>query len=69
MPLSMMGVGTRHRIKRISGDDAVRKHLGAMGFTEGASVEIVADMGGNLILGVMASRVAVDKALATRILV
>ena len=69
MPLSMMGVGTRHKIKRIAGDDAVRKHLGTMGFTEGASVEIVAEIDGNLILGVMDSRVAVDKGLATRILV
>ena len=69
MPLSMMGVGTRRRIKSVTGNDAVRKHLGSLGFTEGAVVEIVAETGGNLILGVMESRVAIDKALAMRILV
>ena len=69
MPLSMMGVGTRHKIKRVAGNDAVRKRLGSMGFTEGASVEIVSESYGNLILGVMDSRVAVDKDLASRILV
>ena len=69
MPLSLMGVGTRHRIKAVRGDDAVRKHLGTLGFTEGASVTIVAENGGSLILGVMDSRVAVDKALAMRIIV
>ena len=69
MPLSMMGVGTRHQIKRIVGNDAVRKRLGILGFTEGACVEIVSESHGNLILGVMDSRVAVDKALASRILV
>ena len=65
----MMGVGTRHKIKGVMGDDAVRKHLGSLGFTEGTYVEIIAEMGGNLILGVMDSRVAVDKGLAMRILV
>lgn len=69
MPLSLMNVGTRHRIRSITGNDAVRKHLGSLGFTEGAAVEIVAEMNGNLILGVMDSRVAVDKDLARRILV
>ena len=69
MPLSLMGVGTRNRIKAVKGDDAVRKHLGAMGFTEGAEVEIVAEMNGNLIIGVMNSRVAIDKDLARRIVV
>ena len=69
MPLSMMGVGTRHQIKRVVGNDAVRKRLGIMGFTEGACVEIVSESHGNLILGVMDGRVAVDKALASRILV
>ena len=69
MPLSMMGVGTRCKVKCIKGNDAVRRHLGSLGFVEGASVEVVAEMGGNLILGVMDSRVAVDRELARRILV
>jgi len=69
MPLTMVGAGSRHRIKRVAGNDAVRKHLGSLGFTEGAYVEVVAELGGNLILGIMDSRVAVDKALAQRILV
>ena len=69
MPLSMMNVGTRRKITAIRGNDAVRRHLGSLGFTEGAVVEIVADSGGNLILAVMDSRVAIDKSLANRILV
>lgn len=69
MPLSLVGIGARRRIKAVKGDDAVRKHLGAMGFTEGAEVEIVNEMNGNLIIGVMNSRVAIDKDLARRIIV
>lgn len=69
MPLSMMSVGTRRKIKGVKGNDAVRKHLASLGFTEGAEVEVVAEVAGSLIIGVMASRVAVDKDLACRILV
>ena len=69
MPLSMMGVGTRRKIQRIAGNDAVRRHLGSLGFAEGVTVEIVSETAGNLILGVMDSRVAVDRSLAQRILV
>ncbi len=69
MPISLMGVGTRCRIKCVSGDDAVRKHLGTLGFTVGAEVEVMCKMNGNLIIGIMDSRVAVDRDLAKRILV
>ena len=41
MPLSSMGVGTRRRIKGVTGNDAVRKRLGTLGFVEGVEVEIV----------------------------
>ena len=69
MPLPLMGVGTRRKIKGITGNDAVRRRLGALGFAEGVTVEIVSETAGCLILGVMDSRVAVDRGLAQRILV
>ena len=69
MPLSSMGVGTRRRIKGVTGNDAVRKRLGTLGFVEGVEVEIVNELNGNLVIGVMDSRVAIDKDLANRILV
>ena len=69
MPLSSMGVGARRRIKAVTGNDAVRKRLGTLGFVEGVEVEIVNELNGNLVIGVMDSRVAIDKDLANRILV
>ena len=69
MPLSAMSVGTRKRIKGVTGNDAVRKRLGTLGFVEGVEVEVVNELNGNLVLGVMDSRVAIDKKLADRILV
>ena len=69
MPLSSIGAGERRRVKAVTGNDAVRKHLETLGFTEGAEVTIINEMNGNLIIGVMDSRVALDRSLANRILV
>ena len=69
MPLSMMDIGTRRRIKGVTGDDAARKRLEALGFVEGMEVEVVNKVAGNLIIGVLGSRVAVCGKLAARIMV
>ena len=69
MPLSMMGVGAVLRIKMVGGSDSVRRHLGDMGFVEGAEVMIVAEMAGSLIVGIHETRVALNRELAQKILV
>ena len=53
----------------VTGDDAVRHRLGALGFVSGMEVEVIAEVGGNFVIGVLGSRVAVDGTLARRILV
>ena len=69
MPLSLIDVGARRRIKCVAGDDAARKRLEALGFVEGMEVEVVNKVAGNLIVGVLGSRVAVCGKLAARIMV
>ena len=69
MPLFMLGVGNRRRIIAVHGDDSVKKHLNELGLVEGAEVEVIADNGGNLIVGVYGSRLAINRNLAKRILV
>ena len=69
MPLGMSSVGDVNIIKKISGRDEVRQHLAEMGFVVGAEVTVVSELGGNLILNVKESRVALDKTMAMRIMV
>ncbi len=69
MPLSMMEVGAKLRIKAVGGTPTVRHHLGDMGFVEGAEVTVVAEMAGSLIIGVHETRVALNRDLARKILV
>ena len=69
MPPTMAQAGQTVRICRITGRDEVRQHLAELGFVVGASVTVVNVLGGNLILQVKESRIALDKTLAMRILV
>ena len=69
MPLGMASVGDVNIIKQIKGRDEVRQHLSEMGFVVGAEVTVVSELGGNLILNVKESRVALDKTMAMRIMV
>jgi ferrous iron transport protein A len=69
MPLSMAEHGKELEIKRINGKDDTRRFLETLGFVEGSNVRIVSKMGGNLIVSVKESRIAIDKAMANRVMV
>lgn len=69
MPLGMAQVGETNIIRKITGRDEVRQHLAEIGFVVGEEVCVVSELGGNLILSVKDSRVALDKSMAMRILV
>jgi ferrous iron transport protein A len=65
----MAKVGETNFIKKISGKDDIRRHLAELGFVVGESVTVVSEIGGNMILSVKDSRIALDKALASRIMI
>jgi ferrous iron transport protein A len=69
MPLTMARGGESFVIKKISGKEEVRRHLESLGFVAGAGVAVISDIGGNLIVNIKESRVALDKSLAARIYV
>ena len=69
MPITMMTPGQISQIRKITGKDEVRRFLSTLGFVEGEYISIVNEMGGNVILNVKGTRVALDKALTQRILV
>ena len=69
MPLGMAGVGETNIIRKITGRDEVRQHLAELGFVVGEAVTVVSEMGGNLILSVKDSRIALDRGMAMRIIV
>ncbi|MBQ1396326.1 MAG: ferrous iron transport protein A [Eubacterium sp.] len=69
MPLTMVKRGETVTIGRITGKDEVRQHLAELGFVVGTDISVVSEMGGNMIVQVKDSRVAIDKTMANRIMV
>lgn len=69
MPLVLANVGEPQIVKRIGGNPEMKRHLEDLGFTVGGEVCIVTMLGGNVIVKVKESRVAVSDELARRIMV
>ena len=69
MPLTMAKVGDTITIRKVSGKDEVRQHLAELGFVVDSDVTVVSEMGGNIIVQVKDSRIALDKTMANRIMV
>ena len=69
MPLTMAGVGEANVIKRIGGKEKTRKFLENLGFVTGGTVTVISQTGGNMIVNVKDSRVAIGKDMAVRIMV
>ncbi|HJB25026.1 MAG TPA: ferrous iron transport protein A [Firmicutes bacterium] len=68
MPLTMVNAGENVRVKMIRGKDETRRFLETLGFTEDTEVAVVAELGGNMIINVKGTRVAVSKTMAARIM-
>ena len=69
MPLTMAQARESASILKITGKDEVRQHLAELGFVVGAPVTVVSQLGGNLIVQVKDSRVALDRGMANRIMI
>lgn len=69
MPLTMAKVGETVTIRKITGKDEVRQHLAELGFVVDSDVTVVSEIGGNIIVQVKDSRIALDKTMANRIMV
>lgn len=69
MPLSLVQTGCLFSIKKVGGRDEMKKRLEKLGFVVGCPIMVVSELGGNLIINVKDSRVAISKEMATKILV
>lgn len=69
MPLTMAPTGEQNVIKKIGGKEETRRFLENLGFVTGGKVTVVSEIGGNMIVNVKDSRVAIGKDMANKILV
>ena len=67
MPLSMVEEGEPKTIVKVGGKEEVLKFLENLGFVDGTVVTVVSSLGGNMILKVKDSRVALGRDMASKI--
>ena len=69
MPLTLADICEENIIKKIGGKPEVKQHLENLGFVTGGTVRVVSAIGGNLIVNVKESRVAINKEMASKIMI
>lgn len=69
MPLTLAHTGEEVTIGKVGGNGEAKRFLESLGFVAGTEVTIVSEMGGNVIVKLKDSRVAVSKEMARRIMV
>lgn len=69
MPLTLTEVGEENIIKKIGGKQEVKAHLENLGFVVGGAVTIINTIGGNVIVNVKESRIAISKEMAQKIMI
>ena len=69
MPLTLTNDGEEAIIRHIGGSPDVQRHLEDLGFVPGENVRIISRIGGNVIVVVKETRLAIDQAMAAKIMV
>lgn len=69
MPLILADSGSENIVRKVGGSAEVKQHLADLGFNVGTPVTVVAAMGGNVIVKVKESRVAISREMAQKIMV
>ena len=69
MPLTFAHIGEENIIKKIGAKQEVKAHLENLGFVVGGNVTLINAIGGNVIVNVKESRIAISKEMAQKIMI
>lgn len=69
MPLAMVSTGETKVISCFKGADDMKRRLQELGFVKGEKIQVVGENASGLILVVKGARVALNRALANKIIV
>ena len=69
MPVVIAPIGKPLKVIRILTDEKTKKHLESLGITINSELSVLSESGGSIILLVKDGRLALDKVLATKIMV
>ena len=69
MPLTMASIGEANTIRKVGGNEETKRFLENLGFIAGAEITVVSAIGGNVIVNIKDSRVAINQDMARHIMV
>lgn len=69
MPITLADKGKQYIVQKICGRDDVRHHLENLGVVVGALITVVAESPAGLIINARGTRLALDMAMARRIMI
>ena len=69
MPLTMASIGETNTICKVGGNEETQRFLENLGFVAGAEITVVSAIGGNVIVNIKDSRVAINQDMARHIMV
>ena len=69
MPLTMASIGESNTIRKVGGNEETKRFLENLGFVAGAEITVVSAIGGNVIVNIKDSRVAINQDMARHIMV
>ena len=69
MPLTLAEIGKENIVKRMTGKQQVKSHLEDLGFVVGSPITVINTIGGNVIVNIKESRIAISREMAQKIMV
>ena len=69
MPLTMASIEEANTIRKVGGNEETKRFLENLGFVAGAEITVVSAIGGNVIVNIKDSRVAINQDMARHIMV
>ena len=69
MPLALANPGEENLIRKVGGSPEVKKHLEDLGFVACGTATVVATLGGNIIVKIKESRIAISEEMARKIMI
>ena len=69
MPLTRASIGEAKTIRKVGGNEETKRFLENLGFVAGAEITVVSAIGGNVIVNIKDSRVAINQDMARHIMV
>ncbi len=69
MPLTMLPIGKEAVVNICRTKDETKKFLEGLGIIPGASISVVSEMSGNLIVSIKGARIAINRGVAQQLMV